>query len=91
MKELFSVAANFCATWSGDKTHQRHQVEVLLILSEPVYDADLDGNLIKSRQHTQCRFSASPAQLRSLADSLTELAEEAEALPLAEKKASSPA
>lgn len=83
MKELLTVNANFHAVWTdGDKKHLP-QVEVILVMCEPVYSVDACGSVIRQRETSQCRFSAAPDMLRKLADSLVKLADEADSLPLA--------
>ena len=84
MKELLTVNANFHAVWTdGDKKQQLPQVEVIVVMCEPIYTVDACGSIIRQRETSQCRFSASPDMLRKLADSLVKLADEADSLPLA--------
>lgn len=87
MKELLTVNANFHAVWTdGDKKQQLPQVEVIVVMCEPIYTVDACGSIIRQRETSQCRFSAAPDMLRKLADSLAKLADEADSLPLANVK-----
>lgn len=84
MKELLTVNANFHAVWAdGEKKQQLPQVEVIVVMCEPIYTVDACGGIIRQRETSQCRFSAAPEMLRKLADSLVKLADEADSLPLA--------
>ena len=83
MKELLTVNANFHAVWSEEDKKQIPQVEVIVVMCEPIYTVDACGSIIRQRETSQCRFSAAPDMLRKLADSLVKLADEAESLPLA--------
>lgn len=85
MKELLTVNANYYAIWADDDTKQLPQVELCLVMSEPVYSVDAVGSLIRQRETSQCRFAASPEHLIKLASTLVKLAEEAKSLPLVEK------
>jgi hypothetical protein len=86
MKELLTVNANFHAVWTDGDKRQLPQVEVILVMSEPTYAVDAVGEIIRQRETSQCRFSASPKLLRKLAESLNKLADEADALPVANKE-----
>jgi hypothetical protein len=81
MKELLAVNTNFIALWD-EKQKLHPNVEIILILSEPSYNIDPCGQVIRQRETHQVRFSASPSLLRKLCDSLQKLADEAETLPL---------
>jgi hypothetical protein len=83
MKELLTISANFHAVWTDGDKKQIPQVEVILVMSEPTYTVDAVGEVVRQRETSQCRFSASPKLLMRLAESMTKLAAEAEALPLA--------
>lgn len=83
MKELLTVNANFHAVWTDGDKKQLPQVEVIVVMCEPIYTVDACGSIIRQRETSQCRFSAAPDMLRKLADSLVKLAEEADSLPLA--------
>ena len=83
MKELLTVNANFHAVWTDGDKKQLPQVEVIVVMCEPIYTVDSCGSLIRQRETSQCRFSAAPDMLRKLADSLVKLADEADSLPLA--------
>ena len=85
MKELLTVNANFHAVWTDGDKKQLPQVEVIVVMCEPIYTVDACGSIIRQRETSQCRFSAAPDMLRKLADSLVKLAEEADSLPLAKR------
>jgi hypothetical protein len=79
MKELLTISSNFMGAWTEDKK-LLPQVEVILVLSEPAYTVDAVGEVVRQRETSQCRFSASPKMLYKLADVLTKLGAEAEGL-----------
>lgn len=94
MKEILSVAANHLASF--DKTGVAPMVEVILILSEPVYTIDSTGAQIRSRETTTERFVSATEPLRKLSEILNRLADEAEeelavALAVTQTKAESEA
>lgn len=79
MKELLTISSNFMGAWTEDKK-LLPQVEVILVMSEPSYTVDAVGEVVRQRETSQCRFSASPKVLYKLAEAMTKLAAEAEAL-----------
>lgn len=82
MKQILTINANFHALWAEGSKKLLPQVEVILVMSEPSYTVDGVGDVIRQNATSQVRFSASPKLLRKIADSLVNLAEEAEKLPL---------
>ena len=79
MKELLTISSNFFAAWTEEKKLMP-QVEVILVMSEPSYSVDAVGEVVRQRETSQVRFSASPKVLRKLADVMTKLSDEAETL-----------
>jgi hypothetical protein len=75
MKEIATVAANFLAiiTESGKILPE---IEIALVLSEPVYRPHQDGLVIRERQCETIRFSLSPKRAIDLAKQLETLADE---------------
>ena len=84
MKELLTISANFVATWTEDKK-LLPQVEVTLVMAEPAYSVDAAGEVVRQRETSQCRFSASPRLLRKTAEHLRALADQAEEFLTPEK------
>jgi hypothetical protein len=83
MKELLTVTANFYSAWAEDEDKNQQlipQVELIIVMSEPVYSVDSSGSTIRQREVSQCRFSTSPDMLRRLAESLVKLADESDCL-----------
>lgn len=79
MKELLTISSNFLAAWTEEKK-LLPQVEVILVMSEPSYSVDAVGEVVRQRETSQVRFSASPKVLRKLSEAMTKLADEAETL-----------
>lgn len=74
MKELISLSANFLAVISPDHPPEP-QIELVLILSEPVYEAI--GEEIRKRRHLSgVRLTTRPELLRQAATALAGLADE---------------
>ena len=79
MKELLTMASNvFAAVSEEGKLIPRG--EVVLVLSEPVYQVEPGGEVLRRRELSQVRFVSGPGALRKLADSLNLLANQAETL-----------
>lgn len=76
MHELIAINANFHGTISQDGFIEP-SVEVVLILSQPSYTFDPAGGCIKSRNVSDVRFAAPPEQLIKMAETLTNLAVQA--------------
>lgn len=53
-------------------------VEMIFIVSEPVYSFDAVNDVVKSRAVADCRFSAHPSTLRKLAENFIKIADETE-------------
>lgn len=79
MKELLTIGSNFIGRWTEEKKLEP-QVEIILLLSEPVYSVDPSGEVMRQREMSQARFVASPKTMRKLATALQELAEQVEEL-----------
>lgn len=77
MKELVTLSSNFFAVWTEEKT-MSPMVEVILILSEPVYSVDSEGQVTRERETSQARFSVPLDRLVKLAEALLVLAKESE-------------
>lgn len=78
MKELSGHSANFyLVETNGGKL--RAQVELILLVSEPRYQAEV-GGFAKSRVISDVRLHAGAESLRRLAKDLGELADQAERL-----------
>ena len=79
MKELLTISSNCVGYWDNkERLHRR--VELILILSEPVYELDPTGEIIKQRETSTFRFLAAPKSLRALALAIVEAADEADKL-----------
>jgi hypothetical protein len=53
--------------------------EIVIVTSEPAFQVDAVGELIRSRLADQFRFTGTPDQLRNLADYLRDAADLSEA------------
>lgn len=76
MKTLLGSAGNVLAGPDGDGWYEP-LCEVVLILSEPRYEADATG-FVKRHQVSDVRFGGTPKSLRKLAEQLNRLADESE-------------
>ncbi len=77
MKELLTVARNFLTTFDEDEKPIK-QAEIVLVMSEAVYNIDAGGEMVRSRETSQIRFVARVENLRKLSDILRTFADEAE-------------
>lgn len=79
MKELMSCAANIALVEVKDgELHE--MVEVCVICSEPVYEADASGEVIRRRETYSYRFSADASGLEKFAAKLMKYADDAKEL-----------
>lgn len=79
MKELMSVSSNVSISVHPDaEIDSRPMIELVLVLSEPKYSLDATGELVKSRQTFDFRFSTTPSQLKKMAAIFIKTAEEAQ-------------
>lgn len=79
MKELMSVSSNVSINVYPDaEIGPCPMVELVLVLSKPKYSLDATGELVKSRQTLDVRFSTTPNQLKKMAAILIKTAEEAQ-------------
>jgi hypothetical protein len=79
MKELLTISSNFLAAWTEEKK-LLPRVEIILVMSEPSYSVDAVGDVVRQRETSQVRFTASPSATRKLSDAMKKLADEAETL-----------
>jgi hypothetical protein len=77
VKECITVTRNLTAI--PGKTQLHPMIEVVMVLTEPVYGFDATGECVKSRAVECVRFVASPESLRAIASSLREMADEGDA------------
>lgn len=79
MKELTGQAINMMACEVRDKDGQRLAAfpEIIVIVSEPKYGADV-GGLKKTRQVSEFRFATTTSGLREFAKILLEYADDAD-------------
>ena len=77
MKELIANARNIAFVEIDDDTLSA-TVEIILITSEPQWQADGGGGMSKHRVAETLRFNAQPDALRQLAKNLNAYADEAD-------------
>ena len=77
MKEVTGIARNISYLKSKDGTYAP-LVEVVFVVSEPVFRVDAAGQMVRERVTEGLRFATSPAGLRNLAESFKRYADEAE-------------
>lgn len=79
MKEVYGTARNisFAADEDGKLTPT---IETIIVVSEPQYGPNGNGEVEKFRVTDTLRFGTTPQGLRILAQQFTEWADEAEAL-----------
>ena len=78
MKELMATARNLSLTVDADDL--REVIEIALTVSEPAFEADAGGEVVRRRVAETIRFSTNVDGLRLLASRCEEWAKEAEAL-----------
>jgi len=76
MKTLIATSGNILAGPDGEGGYEP-LVEVVLITSEPKYEADASG-FVKRSSVSDIRFGSTPKTLRRVAAELVKLADEAE-------------
>jgi len=76
MKTLIATSGNILAGPDGEGGYEP-LVEVVLITSEPKYEADA-GGFVKRSSVSDIRFGSAPKTLRKVAAELVKLADEAE-------------
>ena len=79
MKEVYGTAKNISFT-ANDDGKLIPTIEVIVVVSEPQYGPDDNGDVEKFRVTDTLRFGTTPQGLRVLAQQFTEWANEAEAL-----------
>ena len=79
MKELLTVRSNFFEA-IGEDGRPIPQVELILVLSEPVYSADASGAVVASREVSHVRFGVLASSLGKLSSVLLDLAKQSEEL-----------
>jgi len=80
MKELSTIAANFITQIPCEPGEKfTAQVEVILAISEAVYEIGESGKFAQERRVDTVRFIASGATLRKVAEKLNGYADEADA------------
>lgn len=79
MKEIVGTSANM-ALLEGNKNNLIGMAEVILVFSEPQYQTDGGGGIVKVRAAQHIRFSAAAKNLRKIAEQFTEYADELEKL-----------
>ena len=79
MKELMSYARNISLVIGADDTTHA-MVEIVLAVSEPVWQMSTGGSMDPVRQAETFRFSTIPDELRKLAKSFTKWADDADAI-----------
>jgi hypothetical protein len=77
MKELIGHASNLYVVPQRGTDKLLPMVELILMVSEPTYEADLSG-FVQRRSITDVRLSVSPKALRETAAKMIELADEAD-------------
>lgn len=75
MKTIIATAGNVLAGLSANEAEPL--LEVVLVLSEPKYEADA-GGYVKRYALSDFRFGSTPDTLRHVAESLTDLADKAD-------------
>lgn len=78
MKQLASIARNHCLFVDDDE--RLPCIEVVLTVVEPDFCSDVGGIWQKRTQVETIRFAAAPDQIRKLAGSLLEFADQSDAL-----------
>lgn len=76
MKTLIATSGNILAGTDGEGGYEP-LVEVVLLVSEPKYEADASG-FVKRSAVSDIRFGSTPKTLRNVAAELVKLAAEAE-------------
>ncbi len=76
MKEIIATAKNITLTVIDDEFHCI--VEAVVTVSEPAYELDSGGELVRVRIPEVLRFATSPGGVRLLAKTMMEWADEAD-------------
>ena len=74
MKEIISLAASHLTAYSDDRPGPL--TEIVLVTAEPEYRFDTQGEVAKQRTLSQTRFTATTAELREIASTLSLWADE---------------
>lgn len=81
MKKLLTTSANFHTVFTdGEKKEQISQVELNIIMTETIFHLYQDGKLGRKTETSECRFMASPDELRQMASFVLHVADEADKL-----------
>lgn len=79
MKEIVAISTNHFAILDHD-SKPTPQVELIIMVTEPVYSLDQVGQVVKARNLDSFRVAASPFTLRKVAKLLESAAKESEEL-----------
>ncbi len=85
MKTLMGTARNHMVMYDDDGKGEP-AIEIILMVTEPVYSVDAAGRVLKRNDVDSMRVVAQPEALRQVADSLREWADESDALAEAGSK-----
>lgn len=80
MKEVTGTARNLMLALTPDEKAIQPMIEAILVVTEPNYRFNKEGDISRSRDHETIRFTATPESLRKIAVSFAEWADQAEAL-----------
>ena len=88
MKEIVSLAASHLTVFA--ESQPVPLTEIVLVVSEPEYVFDTQGELAKRRALSQTRFAATTAELREIATTLTHWADERDMIAFQPEEDSKP-
>jgi hypothetical protein len=75
MKEIIGTAANIYYTKYDKEKPYEPQMELIVVVSEPVYRVDESGELIRQRTTESIRFSSSFDGMKKFAGKILEMLE----------------
>ena len=78
MKEVIATARNITFTATDSGNNLNCIVEAVVTVSEPTFELDAGGEMVRTRVPEVLRFGAPPSGMRQIADAMNRWADEAD-------------